>query len=379
MPEPYAAPRPLPESLKTPAWAGVATDAENVPDGDVIISARARLARNINGYPFPSRANDVELRRVAQAVRQAAHADTGRLLDLIPIEMASLPPRDRAELVDARRISPDLASGGAERYALLDTAGRISIFVNEEDHIRMQALAPGNTPQAALRDVQDVEARLACRLKWAQDAEKWGYLTASMSNTGTGLRLSVLAHLPALVFLNRLDRVFDAAKQLGVSVRGAHGEHSLAAGDLFQVSNEQTLGISVENTAGRVRSFADILVRDERTARRELAGDRGRRDRALKAARFAWDRTNSLEKLSARDSLEILSALRLCAACGLLPWRYEYQITAAPDDRLFAHLLAELRTGGGLTGSEGSAALRDAIGRPALLRSALAPIYIGAV
>ncbi|MBC8139474.1 MAG: hypothetical protein H8F28_26650 [Fibrella sp.] len=379
MPEPYAAPRPLPESLKTPAWAGVATATEGGPDTDVIVSTRARLARNLEGYPFPGRASETELRRVAQSVRQAAHADTGRLFDLIPVEIGSLPPRDRADLVDARRISPDLANGGTERYALLDTTGRISIFVNEEDHVRLQALEPGNAPQVALRDVQDVESRLACRVQWAQDTEKWGYLTASMSNTGTGLRLSVLAHLPALVFLNRLDRVFDAARQLGVSVRGAHGEHSVAAGDLFQVSNEQTLGISVENTAGRVRSFADILVRDERTARREVAGDRTRRDRAMSAARFAWERTKTSDRLSARDSLEILSSLRLCAVCGLLPWRYDYQITAAPDDRLFAYLLAELRTGGGLTGAEGTAALRDAIGRPALLRSALAPIYIGSV
>lgn len=379
MPEPFSAPRLLPESLKTPAWAGIATATEVVPDADVIVSARARLARNIDGYPFPARASETELRRVAQSVRQAAHADTGRLFDLIPVEIESLPPRDRAELVDARRISPDLASGGTERYALLDTTGRTSIFVNEEDHVRLQVLASGNAPQVALRGVQDIESRLGSRLCWAQDAEKWGYLTASMSNTGTGLRLSVLAHLPALVFLDRLDRVFDAAKQLGVSVRGAHGENSVAAGDLFQVSNDQTLGISVENTASRVRSFADILVRDERTARREVAGERKRRDRAMNAARFAWERTNTSDRLSARDSLEILSALRLCAACGLLPWRYDYQINAAPDDRLFAHLLAELRTGGGLTGSEGTSALRDAIGRPALLRSALAPIYIGSV
>ncbi|MBC7808836.1 MAG: hypothetical protein H7145_22105 [Akkermansiaceae bacterium] len=380
MPEPYPALRPLPESLKTPAWAGVATAIEGGPDTDVVVSTRARLARNIEGYSFPARASEAELRRIAQSVRQVAHADTGRLIDLIPVEIASLSPRDRAELVDARRISPDLASSsGIERYALLDTTGRISIFVNEEDHVRLQALALGNAPQVALRDVQDVEARLGCRLHWAQDAQKWGYLTAAMSNTGTGLRLSVLAHLPALVFVDRLDRVFDAAKQLGVSVRGAHGEHSVAAGDLFQVSNEQTLGISVENTAGRVRSFADILVRDERNARREVAGDRNRRDRAMKASRFAWERTTTSDRLSARDSLEILSSLRLCAVCGLMPWRHDYQIKTAPDDQLFAHLLAELRTGGGLTGSEGASALRDAIGRPALLRSALAPVYIGSV
>ncbi len=374
-----AAPRSLPESLKTPVWAGGATATKAGPDADVIVCSRARLARNVDGYPFPGRASEAELRRVAQAVRQAAHADTGRLFDLTAVEIATLSPRDRADLVDARRISPDLAAGGAERYALLDATGRTSVFVNEEDHLRLQTLVPGNAPRDALRDVQDVESRLAVRLSWARDAEKWGYLTAAMSNTGTGLRLSVLAHLPALVFLNRLDRVFDAARQLGVSVRGAHGEHSLAAGDLFQVSNEQTLGVSVENTAGRVCSFADILVRDERTARREVAGDRGRRDRAMKAARYAWGRTDTSDQLSAHDALEILSALRLCAVCGLLPWRHDYQIRGAPDDRLFAHLLAELRTGGGLTGGEGTAALRDAIGRPALLRAALAPLYIGSV
>ncbi len=377
MSEPFTAPRPLPESLKAPVWTGVAGTREPVPDGDVIVSARARLARNLADLPFPARASETGLRRVARSIRQAAHADTGRLLDLLPVEIASLSARDRAELVDARRISPELAAGGAERYALLDGSGCVGLFINEEDHLRLQTLVPGNAPHSALSNALDVEARLGARLRWAHDPEKWGYLTASMSNTGTGLRLSVLAHLPALVFLDRLDRVFDAAAQLGVSVRGAHGENSVAAGDLFQVSNAQTLGVTVAHTAGRVRGFADILVRDERLARREVAGDRKRRDRATRAALAAWEKVEGAERLSARDALEMLSALRLCAACALLPWGRGYQITAAPDERLFARLLAELRTGAGLTGSEGASALRDAIGRPALLRSALAPFYTG--
>jgi len=192
MSEPFAAPRPLPESLKAPVWAGVAGTREPVPDGDVIVSARARLARNLADLPFPARASETDLRRVARSIRQAAHADTGRLLDLLPVEIASLSARDRAELVDARRISPELAAGGAERYALLDGSGCVGLFINEEDHLRLQTLVPGNAPHSALSNALDVEARLGARLRWAHDPEKWGYLTASMSNTGTGLRLSVL-------------------------------------------------------------------------------------------------------------------------------------------------------------------------------------------
>ncbi|MBC8143341.1 MAG: hypothetical protein H7Y38_18090 [Armatimonadetes bacterium] len=367
----------LPPFLLQSAWAQIAA-TPYAPDTDVILSSRARLARNIAGFPFPSRATEPEMRRVAQEVRRAVHADTERLFDLTVVEITALAPRDRAELVDAHRISPELAEGGAETYALLDGAGRVSIFVNEEDHLRLQALAPGNAAPAALSDVRDVEARLTKRITWATDAAKWGFLTASPANMGTGLRLSVLTHLPALVFLNRLDHVFDAAKRLGVSVRGAHGEHSAAAGDLFQVSNTQTFGITVEHTCARVRAFADLLVRDERAARKELAQDNVRRARANRAALAAWERVENAPQLPAKEALEILSSLRLCAACGLLPWGRTRQIRAEPGDRVFAALLAELRTGAGLTDSEGASALRDAIARPALLRSVLAPVYSGA-
>ena len=351
------------------------------PDADVVLSSRARIARNVDGFAFPHRATPAELRQVAQLVRQAAHADAdGFLFDLRVVEIAALPARDRAELVDAHRVSPDLANTtGGERYALLDDAGRVSVYINEEDHVRLHALALGNAPGVALQTATAMETRLAARLTWAFDAARWGFLTASMSNTGTGLRVSVLAHLPALVFLNRLDAVFDAAKRLGVSVRGAGGEHSARAGDLFQVSNTQTLATTPEITVARVRAFADLLVRDERAARKDLTGDATRKSRAMSAARAAWERVETAPQLSAKDALEILSALRLCAACGLLPWGRGNQIRPAPDDAMFAALLSDLRTGAGLTGSETESALRDAIGRPALLRSVLTPFYVGSV
>ena len=352
-----------------------------IPDADVVISSRARLARNVDGFAFPHRATPTELRRVAQLVRQAARADSdGLLYDLRTVAITDLTEYERAELVNTHRVSPELSgSTGLERYALLDDAGLVSVYINEEDHVRLHALAPGNAPAAALRVAMEMETRLSARLSWSFDAERWGFLTASMSNTGTGLRVSVLAHLPALVFWDRLNAVFDAAKRLGVSVRGAGGEHSGNAGDLYQISNTQTLGTTPETTLSRVRAFADLLVRDERAARKDLTNDLTRKRRAMSAARAAWERVETAPQLSANVALETVSALRLCAACGLLPWGREHQITPAPDAETFATLLADLKTGAGLTGHETGLALRNAIGRPALLRSALAPIYSGSV
>jgi hypothetical protein len=135
-----------PRDFKTPAWAsgGAGGTAARPPDADVVLAARARLARNLQALAFPGQADDKTLRRSAQEVRRAALADTERLADLTPVAIAPLSARDRARLVDARRISPELAAAGAHRWALLDEAGALSIFINEEDHVRVQALAGGN-------------------------------------------------------------------------------------------------------------------------------------------------------------------------------------------------------------------------------------------
>jgi protein arginine kinase len=359
--------------------------AADAPDGDVVLSSRARLARNLDGYLFPHRADERDLRRVAQEVRRAALADTERLADLAPVAMAKLAARDRAELLDARRVSPELAEGGPGRYALLDDEGLLSIFINEEDHVRVQAIAPGNAPLAALRSAEDADTRLARRLSYARDERRWGYLTTSLSNVGTGLRLSVLAHLPALAFLRRLAPTLQAAHTLGISVRGAHGERSLAAGDLYQVSNAVTFGLSPAHLAGRVRPVVDYLVAAERQARAEVAESHAAR--ATQDARDAWKRVERADRLDAAEALNLLSTLRLSAACGLLPLGGR---APAPDAALFATLIADLRTGSGLLappsgdpagngGAPPAVSVRDAIGRPARIRSALRRFYQAAL
>jgi protein arginine kinase len=366
-----AAPRrPLAAYLKTPAWAS--EEAAVAPDRDVALASRARLARNLADFPFPGRATVRDLRRVAQEVRRAALADPERLADLAAVAIAALSARDRAELMDARRISPELAEGGADRYALLDDEGTLSVFINEEDHIRIQALAAGNAPDAALRSAEDADARLARRLRYARD-DRWGYMTASLSNMGTGLRLSVLAHLPALAFLGRLNDTLNAANHLGISIRGAHGEHSEAVGHLYQVSNATTYGIRAGIIAGRVRPVVDYLVAAERTARQEVKDERA--DDAIRTGQDAWRRIEQADRLDAATALDLLSALRLTAACDLLPFG---GLIPAPDAALYASLVADLKTGGLAApdgGEHAPGALRDSIQRAAKIRGALRHFY----
>ncbi|MBC8102449.1 MAG: ATP--guanido phosphotransferase [Cytophagales bacterium] len=367
--------RSLAGYLKTASWVPQDSSiGEEWPDGDVVLSARARLARNLEAYPFPNRANERDLRRAAQEVRQAAHADSERLAHLHVIAISPLAAKDRAALVDARRISPELADGGAERYALLDDPGALTVFINEEDHVRIQSLASGSGLTAALRLAEDTEQRLSRRLRWARDETFWGYQTASLANVGTGLRLSLLVHLPALAFLGRLEETLRVIHTLDISVRGAHGERSEAAGDLYQVSNAVTFGRSAGEIVGRVKPVGDHLVRAEREARQEIAS--GQADRLRDAARAAWSRVEAADRLTAKSALDLLSALRLAAAVGLAPSRTG---VPAPDARRFASLISELRTGAGLASppvpSGAPSAVRDAIGRPAKIRLALRAFY----
>lgn len=372
-----SAPPSLASYLHTPAWASGSSGNSGNPAGgapdmaEVVLATRARLARNLSEFPFPARADDKALRRVAQEVRRAALADTEVLADLSPVAIAKLSGRDRARLVDARRISPELAAGGAHRWALLDEAGALSIFVNEEDHVRIQAIAPGSAIAGALGDALDADRRLRARLVYAHDV-RWGYLTASLGNVGTGLRLSVLVHLPALAFLSRLADTLRAAHHLGISVRGAHGEHSAAAGDLYQVSNAVTFGLEPSHIAGRVRPVAEYLAEAERAARAEVRDAHAAA--AIEAARAAWTRIERADRLNATEALDLLSRLRLAAGCGLTPLGGH---APAPDAALYAALVADLRTGAGLAPSTSSAAasVQDAIQRPAKIRTALRAFY----
>lgn len=293
--------------------------SEDGPDRDVALSTRARLARNLPDFPFPHRANQDQRRLVAQRIRQAA-----KVAELSHLEPYNLWPlgsekvdRKREWLrkqVAAQRISPRMMDLLPERWALLDRTGALSLLINEEDHLRIQAFGAGCAPDAVYATAAQAEAALRKGLTFAQEPHL-GFLTTSLANVGTGLRLSVLLHLPLLRLMGKLPPLFQAVVDLGGTVRGVRGEGSANHGALYQVSHEATYRpelnplIFVRSVAGA----AAILIDAERAERTRLTQDLTEAQTQTQAAIL------SAEAQEAGEALELLSALRLYGFVGLAP------------------------------------------------------------
>lgn len=297
-------------STVLPAWV----NAEG-PADDVVLSTRARLARNIEGIPFPSKARAADLRRVADAISDAVYESGGRFGKLRVIRPGHLSESDRLALVDARVASREHVSGGSYRPVVLNDNGTLSLMVNEEDHLRIQYILPGFQPMTALQMVREFDSFLGKKIRYAR-ADNYGYLTASLANVGTGLRLSVLLHLGGLGILGEVTSALTAAAELRISVRGLLGEGTGAYGDLYQVSNETTIGLSDREIASRVRAAAEHLVARERDARRILACTR--REDLISAVHTARERLMEARELSGRAAMACLSVLRLGSEFGIV-------------------------------------------------------------
>ncbi len=230
------------------------------PDWDVVLSSRIRLARDLENSPFPHRMSDKDrdeaCGKIVAAINQCGES-TGE--KYVTLNMDLLPEADRLSLVEKHLISDDLAKGGAGRAACISKDESVSILVNEEDHIRIQVMEAGLSLREAFQKAEHIADSLASRIPIAF-SEQYGYLTACPTNTGTGIRASVMVHLPALTSSGRMKPLIDGLTQAGFAVRGHLGEHSQADGNIYQLSNQITLGIS-EN---------DILVGFERMVREVL-------------------------------------------------------------------------------------------------------------
>ena len=295
-----------------PAW--VSADG---PANDVALSTRARLARNVQGSLFPAHGRAADLRRVANLVLDAAYNTEGprrigRLRVIHPAHLSA--SADRLALVDARVVSRQHADGGSYRPVVMNETGTLSLMVNEEDHLRIQCILPGLQPMTALQMAQEFDSFLGSKIGYAR-TDNYGYLTSSLANVGTGLRLSVMLHLAGLAFLGEAIPALTAAAELRISVRGLFGEGTRAFGDIFQVSNETTIGFSEKEITSRIRAAAEHLISREREARRELAAQR--KDELDEAVEQAGTRLAEARAVSGREAIECLSMLRLCDSLGL--------------------------------------------------------------
>lgn len=293
-----------------PAW----TQADG-PESDIVVSTRARLARNLSGIPFPGRAATEDLEKVAELAKKASLRLKKRWQDLQTVDVAQIQEEERTFLVDAHLASPQQVRPRNGGIVFLEPGGRIAIMVNEEDHFRLQTILPGLQPIDAWQFVDEIDDELAKELKFAYTS-RLGYLTASLSNVGTGLRISSMMHLAGLSMVGRLGKTLKAAIDLGVSVRGLFGEGTKGLGDLYQVSNEVTLGAPEREFAERVRGVSCHLLGEERRAREEILSNK--RIELVMTVRQSLQRLRNTETVTANDALALLSSIRLATAAEIV-------------------------------------------------------------
>ena len=278
-----------------------------------VVSSRIRLARNLAGYPFSHRAGPPELAAVARIVVEAA-ARCASLGDYEVIRLDDVDEADRQFLVERQLISRELAGRGPHRMVILRHDQRLGIMINEEDHLRVQCLEPGFALRAIWQQIGQLDSELEQHLTFAFDP-RWGYLTACPTNTGTGIRCSVMLHLPALVMVKKVNKLLNAVQRSNMAVRGTGGEGSEIAGNLFQVSNQQTLGVSEEGQIEQIEKLVGDIVEWEEEALAQLQNEA----RSLVEDKIwrAYGILQHARSITSLESSELLSALRLGVQIGI--------------------------------------------------------------
>ncbi|HWL92805.1 MAG TPA: protein arginine kinase [Phycisphaerae bacterium] len=237
------------------------------PRSEIVISSRIRLARNLAGFPFLSRASEDQRRELADKIRihldRKATAGKWEYFDLDQLDEL-----DRQVLVERHLISRQLVEAKGTRGVSIAQDETTSVMVNEEDHLRIQSLRCGLQLDEIWNEVNAVDDRIEDRLDYAFHP-RYGYLTACPTNVGTGIRVSVMLHLPALKLTGEIERVFRAAKDMHLAVRGLYGEGTEATGDLFQISNQVTLGRTEEDVVNEFRAMVIPRIIDYENLARE--------------------------------------------------------------------------------------------------------------
>ena len=279
--------------------------------GDVVLSTRVRLARNLEDYPFPSRLDAKEKAEVSALIKESLSDYTEIALN--DIEMSALTPAGAVSLAEKHLISPEFASETRGRSLLLSESEDVSIMLCEEDHVRIQVIYPGLSLVEAFDTAEKIDSHLEKKLSYAFH-EKLGYLTQCPTNLGTGMRASVMLHLPALSKKGAMRGLSTTVSKLGLTLRGSYGEGSEVSGDIYQLSNQVTLGISESAAIQNLSSIAMQIIAQEKQARALLVKDEDFLDKIYRA----YGILKSAYKLTSRELTNLLSYVRLGASEGIL-------------------------------------------------------------
>ncbi len=303
---------------------------EEGKEKDIILSSRIRLARNLKKYKFPNRSSRLEKNKLIDDLKSKLDFLTDNGFDFYL--MKDLNKVERSVLHEEHLISRDHAKKPAAKALFLNNNNHLSIMVNEEDHLRIQILKSGFEFNDIWAEISQLDNQLDQRLEYAF-SEKWGYLTSCPTNVGTALRASVMCHLPALVLSGRIDNILGAVGKFGLTVRGVAGEGSDSEAELFQISNQITLGFSEEEIIDKLESVIQQIIAEEKKSREFLLRNnyiklKDNVLRSLGVLKYAY-------QLEEAEALKYLSRIKFGQDTNLIDEKL--------DEDLFAKLLFKIK------------------------------------
>ncbi|HIA28476.1 MAG TPA: protein arginine kinase [Planctomycetes bacterium] len=284
------------------------------PYSNLVISSRIRLARNFTEYPFTSVADGLQKAAVADKVLDCLQALRPGL-DLKVVHLDDISQINRLILMERHLISREHAIASGPRLVAYNGQETISLMANEEDHLRLQVVRSGYQLEDAWQEMEKLERSLDGTSQFAFD-DQFGYLTACPTNVGTGMRASVMLHLPALVITRQIEKVFQAATKINLAVRGFYGEGTQALGDFYQISNQRTLGVSEQGILANISALLPNIINYEKVLRRELLDSR--RDVFEDKIWRAFGALANARVISSKETMELLSLVRLGVALKII-------------------------------------------------------------
>jgi len=283
-------------------------------ESDIVISSRVRLARNIAGFPFLSRANLKQRREIESLLRKTI-IERKIAQDVSYVNLNQATAIDKLFLVERHLISKEHAEGEGERGVAFGKSETVSLMINEEDHLRIQVIRSGFELKKTWDTIDEIDNILGESLNFAFSS-RFGYLTACPTNVGTGMRVSVMLHLPALGMTKHIEKVFNAVGKLGLVVRGLYGEGTKVSGDLYQISNQFALGKSEKEILSIIESVIPRITSYERMARKALVMES--KDQLEDRIWRSYGMLKAARMITSEEILQLLSQVRMGVNIGLI-------------------------------------------------------------
>jgi len=285
------------------------------PHDRIVLSSRVRLARNLRGHAFPGHAKKPDRVRAMELVRPTVEA-LPEMAGAFSATMDDLTPQDKLTLVERHLISREHAARSAGSGLVLNKEESLCVMINEEDHLRMQSLQTGLQVRQAWALIDQVDSALERRLDYAFSPDL-GYLTACPTNLGTGIRVSAMLHLPGLVLDEQINQIIQSVNKLNLAVRGLYGEGTEALGNIFQVSNQQTLGETEAQIVERLAKVLDQVLTNELNARRRLLEKKPKS--LFNCVGRAYGILTNAHLITSKEAMNQLSFMKLGVDLNLFP------------------------------------------------------------